>query len=160
MNRTESSNLVKLSATQVSSYRRLSSNTAPRRHPTACFPNATSSASHTVRTNTNTISFRISNATSCSTSFLFAHGRITFVICARCAPRTWRYEPVRSKRSEEISVYLLLDPPDRGHTPSKGNLTSHRDVRRHTSSSQQRHESTYLPRIQKRHQHRHPLRIT
>ena len=51
--------------------------------PSTPFPNAASRASLTVRTKTNSISFRISSATSCSTSLRFAHGKITLVTCAR-----------------------------------------------------------------------------
>jgi len=61
----------------------LSINIVFLRHPSPPFPKAASRASTMVRTNTNCISLRISSATSCSTSLRFAHGRMTFLICAR-----------------------------------------------------------------------------
>ena len=70
-------------------HKRLSNKRVSLLQPSTPFPNAASRASLTVRTKTNSISFRISGAMSWSTSLRFAQGRITLVTCARWAPRTW-----------------------------------------------------------------------
>ena len=81
----------------------LSSNTASLLHPSVPFPNAASSASSIVRTKQNCISRRTSSATSCSTSFLLAHGRMTLRICARWAPRTFiRIPPTGVTRPRSV----------------------------------------------------------
>jgi hypothetical protein len=56
-------------------------------------PKAASSTSRTVLAKTNCVRTRTSFGTSCSTSFLFAHGRITLLAPARCAPNTFSLIP-------------------------------------------------------------------
>jgi hypothetical protein len=63
------------------------------RHGSAPSPNAASSASRTVRANTNCIRARTSFGTSCSTSLRFAQGTITLFAPARCAPSTFSLTP-------------------------------------------------------------------
>lgn len=63
------------------------------RHGKVPGPNAASSASRTVLAKTNCMRARTSFGTSCSTSFLFAHGRITLLAPARCAPSTFSLIP-------------------------------------------------------------------
>src|SRR6266850_445103 len=66
---------------------------ASARHGKVPGPNAASSASRTVLAKTNCIRARTSFGTSCSTSFLFAHGRINLLAPARCAPSTFSLIP-------------------------------------------------------------------
>lgn len=87
----------------ITNYSLLSNKTACLLHPSVPCPNAASSASSIVRTKQNCISRRISGETSCSTSFLFAHGRITLRICARWAPRTFiRIPPTAVTRPRSV----------------------------------------------------------
>jgi len=103
----------------------LSINIVSLLQPSPPLPNATSRASNTVRTKTNCISLRISSATSCSTSLRFAHGRMTFLICARWAPN------------------LLFDPTHRSDPSTKGDLSSHGNVPRDACTRKQRHKRAY-----------------
>jgi len=107
----------------------LSKSNASLLHPSVFFPNAASSASRTVRTNTNSISFLISSATSCSTSLRFAHGRISFVIWARCAPRTCKVTGCQQYcycmygwREEKETTHLLLDASNRSDPTAQRDL--------------------------------------
>lgn len=125
----------------------LSTRTSLRRHPITPFPKAASSASPTVRTKTICIAARTSFGTSCSTSLRFAHGRMTLVICARCAPSTFSLIPPtaptrpRSVTSPVIAMLLGTHAPVSSDTNAHVYSTSaeyesgrkeayHRDTRR------------------------------
>ena len=124
---------------------------ASARHGNVPGPNAASSASRTVLAKTNCIRARTSFGTSCSASFLFAHGSITMLAPARCAPSTFSLIPPTGETRPRSVIWEYQPAVRIARRVSAGgggvlfaHLASHGSRRRDTLSRQEGYDRTNL----------------